>query len=236
MCIEWLNFSHIVTFIVSILSQYLWSQDTPTIPEDKDLLYSSLEIQSPDYAPHSKTSLPSQDEIKESVSKDFEFQKSESSKMEARSKDYSALKLEDTRMDESRGKRSVMVRFMSPRKYSSAQKKALRRDYSIDQKTDRLFKEFTYKDSSNIDAEYSCHTLPRRSRKVEKVSEPPQEGLSTRIAPKSECPLLSSQESVVVEDRNPLRNLANFRSVSGSSRSLISPDLIKWDMLKHDHF
>lgn len=71
--------------------------------------------------------------------------------------------------DEASVKRSVLPRFTSPHKYSHSQQRALQRDYSIDEKSDRLFREFSRAEPL-YDMEYSSYTIPRRGRRNRRLA------------------------------------------------------------------
>ena len=54
-----------------------------------------------------------------------------------------SLESEGATTDELSGKRSVLARFLRTHRYPAAHYRLLQRDYSIDEKSDRLFKEFS---------------------------------------------------------------------------------------------
>lgn len=113
-----------------------------------------------------------------------------------------ALEAEMNSGDESSGKRSVLARFLRTHRphgsLHSGQLKSLQRDYSIDEKSDRLFKEFSQLDvpfegeispSSRRVQLHSTRRLPRRLDSADSSS------------PRSHRRKLSPQDSIEEEDQ-----------------------------------
>ena len=70
----------------------------------------------------------------------------------------------DTSHESSGNKRTVSLRQRARRKYSINQLRVLQRDYSIDEKSDRLFREFS-SNESGYQADSWTNTVPRRERR-----------------------------------------------------------------------
>ena len=130
--------------------------------------------------------------------------------------------LDPTLTDERRGKRSVMVRFMSPRRYSLIQQRTLNRDYSIDEKSDRLFREFS-KPDPYLDLEYSSYTLPRRSRRIGRHRTKKHSKVSEGSSSRSHMTKISPQDSI--EEENP----GDSSRDPSLNRTLESPDTQSWN-------
>ncbi|KAF2362526.1 hypothetical protein FHG87_006720 [Trinorchestia longiramus] len=124
-----------------------------------------------------------------------------------------------SRNDEISGKRSVMHRFMSPQKYSPSQIRALQRDYSIDEKSDRLFKEFS-RTEPFCDMEYNSYTVPRRGRRNRRRVRHLE---VTECSPRSHRRKISPQDSIEEESSMDTRDSSLTRS-EGAIAVTASPE------------
>lgn len=125
--------------------------------------------------------------------------------------------------DDTSGKRSAMVRFMSPHKYSLSQQRALQRDYSIDEKSDRLFREFS-RTEPFYDMEYCSNTIPRRGRRNRRHARHIE---VSDGSPRAHRRKLSPQDSIEEESPMDTQRDASLSRASGAANSS-NPDLPSW--------
>ncbi|XP_018026248.1 uncharacterized protein LOC108681698 isoform X2 [Hyalella azteca] len=130
--------------------------------------------------------------------------------------------MDASRNDEVSGKRSVMHRFMSPHKYSKSQLRALQRDYSIDEKSDRLFKEFS-RTEPFYEMEYNSYTIPRRGRRNRRRARHLE---VTECSPLSHRRKLSPQDSIEEESSMDTGRDSSMTRSEGAMAVAASPDVV----------
>jgi len=124
--------------------------------------------------------------------------------------------------EEGSGKRSVSVRYRGQRRYSINQLRVLQRDYSIDEKSDSLFREFSRNESGMFQSDGWTNTIPRRDRRNRRNVRHLEVG---DTSPRSSCIKISPQDSI--EEENPLdalsRDSSRTRELSTHSQLILTP-------------
>lgn len=105
---------------------------------------------------------------------------------------------ESSENEEMEPKRSVILHFPNLHKYSAAQLRALQRDYSIDERSDRLFREFSQTEPL-YEMEYSSYTVPRRGRRNRRSHKHTE---LSEFSPRSHRKKISPQDSI--EEESPM--------------------------------
>ncbi|KAK4300635.1 hypothetical protein Pmani_027167 [Petrolisthes manimaculis] len=106
-----------------------------------------------------------------------------------------SLEADATTTDELSGKRSVLARFLRTHRYPAAHYRLLQRDYSIDEKSDRLFKEF-----SRTEVPLEWEPVGRRGARLYS-SRRLHRHLEAEGSPRSHRRKLSPQDSIEEEDQ-----------------------------------
>ncbi|XP_047487932.1 uncharacterized protein LOC125038498 [Penaeus chinensis] len=106
-----------------------------------------------------------------------------------------SLEVDAATTDEISGKRSVLARFLRTHRYPAAHYRLLQRDYSIDEKSDRLFKEF-----SRTEVPLEWEPSNRRSSRFY-TSRRLHRHLDAEGSPRSHRRKLSPQDSIEEEDQ-----------------------------------
>ncbi|XP_071520773.1 uncharacterized protein [Panulirus ornatus] len=106
-----------------------------------------------------------------------------------------SLEGDATTTDELSGKRSVLARFLRTHRYPTAHYRLLQRDYSIDEKSDRLFKEF-----SRTEVPFEWEPVGRRGTRLY-TGRRLHRHLDAEGSPRSHRRKLSPQDSIEEEDQ-----------------------------------
>ncbi|XP_042243303.1 uncharacterized protein LOC121880217 [Homarus americanus] len=106
-----------------------------------------------------------------------------------------SLEADATTTDEISGKRSVLARFLRTHRYPAAHYRLLQRDYSIDEKSDRLFKEF-----SRTEIPLEWEPVSRRGSRLY-TGRRLHRHLDAEGSPRSHRRKLSPQDSIEEEDQ-----------------------------------
>nr|XP_045625329.1 uncharacterized protein LOC123774778 isoform X1 [Procambarus clarkii] len=106
-----------------------------------------------------------------------------------------SLETDATTTDEISGKRSVLARFLRTHRYPAAHYRLLQRDYSIDEKSDRLFKEF-----SRTEIPLEWESASRRCGRLY-TGRRLHRHLEAEGSPRSHRRKLSPQDSIEEEDQ-----------------------------------
>ncbi|XP_069941022.1 uro-adherence factor A isoform X2 [Cherax quadricarinatus] len=106
-----------------------------------------------------------------------------------------SLEADATTTDEISGKRSVLARFLHTHRYPAAHYRLLQRDYSIDEKSDRLFKEF-----SRTEIPLEWEPVSRRCSRLY-TGRRLHRHLDAESSPRSHRRKLSPQDSIEEEDQ-----------------------------------